>query len=225
MMDAGRDWGGLLGRIKPDALVITHAHPDHVDALRQGCPCPVYATSATWRLIGTWPIRDRRLLRAWTTCTIQGARIEAVPVAHSIRAPAVGYRITVGRETIFYAPDIAALPQPGRALAGVCLFVGDGAAITRPILRKRNGVLIGHASIAMQLGWCRDHHVGRAVFTHCGSEIVRANHRQASAQVRILGRERGVDAVLASDGDVIHLSGRVRRGPGRQRPSPTGSRQ
>lgn len=140
MIDLGRDWSGIVARIKPDALVITHAHPDHVDALRQGSPCPVYATSATWRLIGRWPIRDRKLLRPWRSCEIQGMRFEAVPVAHSIRAPAVGYRITVGRQTIFYVPDVAALLQPDRALARVSLYVGDGAAVARPILRSRDGV-------------------------------------------------------------------------------------
>ena len=207
MIDLGRDWSGIVARIKPDALVITHAHPDHVDALRQGSPCPVYATSATWRLIGRWPIRDRKLLRPWRSCEIQGMRFEAVPVAHSIRAPAVGYRITVGRQTIFYVPDVAALLQPDRALARVSLYVGDGAAVARPILRSRDGVLIGHASIATQLEWCRDHGVKLAVFTHCGSEIVRSNHREACGRVGALGRECGIDATLASDGDILRVFG------------------
>jgi phosphoribosyl 1,2-cyclic phosphodiesterase len=207
MLDAGRDWRGCLGRLRPDAIVITHAHPDHVGALVDGSPCPVYATPSTWRLIGRWPLQDRRVLRPWTPCDIEGIRFEAVPVVHSIRAPAVGYRITVGGQTIFYVPDVAKVARPQRALAGVAVYVGDGAAIARPMLRPRGGVLIGHASIAMQLDWCRDHGVRHAVFTHCGSEIVRAPHAAALSDVAALGQARGVSARIACDGERLGLPG------------------
>lgn len=205
LIDLGSNWSRPGRRLSADALVITHAHSDHVAAIRRGSPFPVYATAATWRLIGAWPIRTRRFLRAWTPCVIHGIQFEAVPVEHSVRAPAVGYRITVGRRTIFYVSDIAALRQPDRALAGVSMYVGDGASLTRPMLRRRDGKVIGHASIAAQLDWCVDAGICRAVFTHCGSEIVRAGHRQARSRVKQLGWARGIDADLACDGDSIRV--------------------
>lgn len=166
MIDAGLDWLGHLGDIGPDALILTHAHSDHVGALRRGSPCPVYATSATWAAIRSWPIRDRHVVRLRRPCRVAGITIEAVPVVHSVRAPAVGYRITARGVTVFYAPDIAALPRPAHALGGVRLYIGDGAAVTRPILRRRGGTLVGHASIASQLDWCGEQDVTRAIFTH-----------------------------------------------------------
>jgi phosphoribosyl 1,2-cyclic phosphodiesterase len=211
VIDLGGDWSRSGRRLPADALVITHAHPDHVAAIRHGSPCPVYATADTWRQIGTWPIRTRRSLRAWMPCVIHGIQFEAVPVEHSVRAPAVGYRITADRRTIFYVSDIAALRQPERALAGVSMYIGDGSSLTRPILRRRNGRVIGHASIAAQLDWCRDAGVYRAIFTHCGSEIVRAGHRQARSRVKRLGRARGIDADLACDGDSIRVVATERR--------------
>jgi glyoxylase-like metal-dependent hydrolase (beta-lactamase superfamily II) len=44
MIDCGLDWLGKLKRVGPCAIVLTHAHPDHAWGLKQGAPCPVYAT-------------------------------------------------------------------------------------------------------------------------------------------------------------------------------------
>ncbi|HEY3185653.1 MAG TPA: hypothetical protein VGJ77_22605, partial [Gaiellaceae bacterium] len=70
-----------------------------------------------------------------------------VPGQHSLRAPAVGYRIAAGTRTIFYAPDLVAIDEEDEARAGLDLYVGDGAAIARSIVR-RDGTRIGHSSIA-----------------------------------------------------------------------------
>jgi hypothetical protein len=42
--------------------------------------------------------------------------------------------------------------------------------------------------------------VKRAIFTHCGSQIVGGDERVPGALVRRLGRERGVEARTADDG-------------------------
>jgi hypothetical protein len=86
------------------------------------------------------------------------------------------------------------------ALEGVHLYVGDGASIRRPIVRHRGQVLIGHASIVEQLGWCMQAGIRRAVFTHCGSQVVRSDARQVGALMRRLGKEHGIDARLGYDG-------------------------
>ena len=40
----------------------------------------------------------------------------------------------------------------------------------------------------------------KAVFTHCGTEVVEAAEGEAEEEVRRMGLEKGVDAVLAFDG-------------------------
>ena len=131
---------------------------------------------------------------------LDGIGIEAFPLEHSLRAPAVGYRIAAGRVSSFYAPDVASIPDRREALAELDPYVGDGAAIVGPILRRRDGVPIGHASIRDQLDWCRLEGVARAIFTHCGSEIVRGGERVVEEKVEALGRKRGVRAAIAHDG-------------------------
>ncbi len=73
------------------------------------------------------------------------------------------------------------------------------------MVRARDHVLIGHAPISAQLGWCEAEGVGRAIFTHCGSLIVKSDTRRIEARVRELGREHGVDASIAHDGLTLSL--------------------
>jgi phosphoribosyl 1,2-cyclic phosphodiesterase len=199
MIDCGADWLGRLDKIRPTAILVTHAHPDHAWGLAEGAPCPVYATADTWRRIGSYPILHRRSVRPDRSFTLAGLRCRAMALAHSTRAPAVGFRLADGKRAFFYAPDVVAiLDRPG-ALRGVDLYVGDGATMTRPMVRRSGGSLIGHTTIQAQLGWCRQEGVGRAIFTHCGAEIVRGDGRRMAAKVRQLGRDRGVDARIAHD--------------------------
>ena len=49
--------------------------------------------------------------------------------------------------------------------------------------------------------------MGRAIFTHCGSKIVRSDARAIAARIRKLGFEQGVDARVADDGLMLPLPG------------------
>jgi phosphoribosyl 1,2-cyclic phosphodiesterase len=200
MIDCGADWLGRLRAIAPTAIVLTHAHPDHASGLAEGAPCPVYATKQTLDSLRRYPIRDQHRLSLRKSVTVGGVRFEAFPVRHSIRAPAVGYRVSAGRHSFFYLPDVAELKNVSAALGGIDIYIGDGATMRRSMVRKKNGTLIGHAPITRQLEWCEKARVGCAIFTHCGSPIVRADSRQVERIVRRLGLERGLDARIAYDG-------------------------
>jgi glyoxylase-like metal-dependent hydrolase (beta-lactamase superfamily II) len=148
LVDCGEDWLGEIDALNPSAIVLTHAHPDHVGGLARGSPAAVYATVDVWRAIGNWPIRDQRRLRHRAPLAIRGLVFEAFPLEHSIVASASGFRITGGAATIFYAPDVLDIRDRAAALHGVKLYVGDGASVRRPIAQRHDGTLIGHASIA-----------------------------------------------------------------------------
>jgi phosphoribosyl 1,2-cyclic phosphodiesterase len=184
MIDCGLDWLRQIHRMQPEAIVLTHAHLDHAWGLKRGAPCKVYATSETWSALDKFPISERVVIQPRNPFQIHSITLEAFPVEHSTRAPAVGYRMTADRTTIFYVHDLVYIYETHEALRGIWLYSGDGASLRRPIIRKRGNALVGHAAVRTQLGWCEREEVPRALITHCGSEIVGADSRRVGKIVR-----------------------------------------
>ncbi|NIP83289.1 MAG: MBL fold metallo-hydrolase, partial [Gemmatimonadetes bacterium] len=107
MVDAGEDWREAVHELRPrpHGIVVTHAHPDHAWGLETGAPAPVWATGVAWEAMEGYaiPRSERRAVELRTPFRIRDIVFEAFGVEHSIRAPAVGYRIRAGRVTVWYA--------------------------------------------------------------------------------------------------------------------------
>lgn len=200
MVDCGEDWLGKLDNLNPHAVVITHAHPDHAWGLQQGASCPVYATNVSWEKMENYRIEERRYIRERKPITIEGITFEAFPVDHSVRAPAVGYRINAGNSTVFYGPDLLYIHDRHSALSGADVYIGDGATISSSMVRKIDDNLIGHTPIRTQLTWCQKEGVPYAIFTHLGSEIVDGDERSLNSKIGQMAEERGVKVQIAYDG-------------------------
>ena len=82
---------------------------------------------------------------------------------HSTRAPAVGYRMTAGEVAIFYVPDVVWIHAREEALSGCKVYVGDGATLTRSMVRK-SGDTLTHAGAHSAYLVPED---GRATGHHC----------------------------------------------------------
>jgi phosphoribosyl 1,2-cyclic phosphodiesterase len=205
IIDCGEDWLGQVHTLRARAIFITHAHPDHALGLQDGSPCPVYATEESWENMRDFNISERRVVKPRKGIQVDSVRLEAFPVVHSTKAPAVGYRITAGRVTVFYVPDVVYIEDRAGALARARVYIGDGATISRSLVRKPGESLIGHTPIRTQLTWCGKENVPRAIFTHCGSELVAGDERTLGAKLRAMAAERNVKVEIAYDGMEVTL--------------------
>ena len=204
IIDCGADWVNAVSEWTADAILVTHAHPDHAFGLKEGAPCPVYATEKSWETMKDFKIELRQTMPERKEIKIpEGASnpisIEAFPVLHSTRAPAVGYRIQAGRVAIFYVPDVAWIKDREAAMQNIERYIGDGATLKRSMVRKPDETIIGHVPVQTQLTWCQKMGVKKAIFTHLGSQVVEEDEQKIQNQIVAMAKEKGLEEAEIAD--------------------------
>jgi len=214
--------------LAPDYALITHCHPDHAFGIAY-LPPAAFERCKWWvnleavetlvkecdfnpELALTFDLRDEFRAGPLT--------IKTVPVLHSTICPNVALFITVPwpqadeEFRLCYATDVLSISEADRDryLHGCDLYIGDGSAITKSIVRRleirpRAGakVPIGHASIKEQLNWCAAAGVKLAAFTHFGKEAVEMGEQRLTQKITALGAEARVAVMGAHDDMLVEL--------------------
>ncbi|MBZ4655080.1 MAG: hypothetical protein JG781_2437 [Peptococcaceae bacterium] len=144
-----------------DALLITHAHRDHIlgaGVLARRYKLPVYATEGTWcemsPLIGPVPPGQQYIINTDVTWEIGDLKIGAFPVSHDALEP-VGYILGNGERTLGVATDsgvmTSRMEKHLRNLDVLILEANHDVELLRTgpypwSLKKRIASILGHLS-------------------------------------------------------------------------------
>jgi len=174
------DWGEThakedLKKIPFDVIFLTHGHPDHVKGLAQGCSKPVYATKQTIPFLQEYKIEEIRDMEEGKMIRYFDFEVTPYFAYHSIKAPMHVLAIDVGGRRIVYASDVISIRDRERALSGCDVLIGDGSAVSRPLIRRSKDnkkVVYGHAQMETLVKWCETFEIPMLIFTHFGKEFV-----------------------------------------------------
>jgi len=190
------DYGMLhrynLEELVPGAILITHAHPDHYVWLEQDVETdiPVYLTEETLNY-GKFKPSNINVIEPDKYYNEGSFQFTAYRVLHSIRCPAVGYKVKTQNKTLVYNPDLVDIVNKAEVLADVDYYIGDGSSIKSNLVRRRGDILFGHTRMTTQINWCKKYGIDHIIFTHLGRETIAAEDE--------FGRDHP-EAIFAYDG-------------------------
>ncbi len=183
-----------LSIIKPNAIVITHGHPDTFKWLKEDerYPGKIYVARETKKLSKYKKNFEIVKLNRW----IKVGPFEILPyrVIHSINAPAIGFKIKANK-TIIYNSDLVVMENKA-VLRNVDLYIGDGSSLRGNLVRRRGDKLFGHARMSTQVNWCKKYTIPKIIFTHLGKEALRIG----DAKIEKLLHQPGLEITIAYDG-------------------------
>ncbi|MBN2073760.1 MAG: MBL fold metallo-hydrolase [Actinobacteria bacterium] len=209
LIDFGVEHGeGLLKEAgKCDAILITHAHPDHyiwTVADEKNIKTPVYLTQVALDY-GKYRPRDYRIIKAYERIPVKDLNFTAYPVMHSIRCPAVGFRVEADK-IVVYAPDILDFVEDKAVvLKNADCLIADGSSIDANLTRRRNGILLGHTRVKTVAGWCKKYGVKKLIVTHCGKQIVTMDAGELEEKIDSYREEFELEIMVAHDGMIEEI--------------------
>ncbi|MFO8082850.1 MAG: MBL fold metallo-hydrolase [Desulfobacterales bacterium] len=186
------------GRSKADGLLITHAHPDHYAwaQINVNTRMKVYLTQYSYHY-GKHKPKKFQVIKPEKQFVIGEFKILPYSVIHSIRCPAIGFKITISSETVIvYNPDVIDIENKDSILADANYYIGDGSSIRTSLVRKKAEYLFGHAKVSTQVNWCRKYGIDNIIFTHLGQDTIK-NKKEFL--------EKNPEVVFAEDGMKVNI--------------------
>jgi len=174
LIDYGEIQKKNLDKLKPNAILITHAHPDHYVWTKKNIRIQtiVYLTKETYDY-GKFKPENFVIIKPGKKFSLNSFVILPYRVIHSIKCPTIGFKIFLNRKKIIYNPDLVDIINKNKILKNTNIYIGDGSCIRANLVRKKEGKIWGHARISTQINWCEKAGIKKIFFTHLGKETLR----------------------------------------------------
>ncbi len=174
LIDYGTLQKNKLQKIKPNAILITHAHPDHYIWTKEDnkTKVKIYLTKETLDY-GKFKPDNYKIVKLNKKFKLGPFTIFPYRVLHSIRCPAIGFKIFADRKKIIYTGDVVNIKNKDKILKSTNYYIGDGSCIRANLVRKKGNKIFGHARITTQIYWCKKAKIKNIIFTHLGKETIR----------------------------------------------------
>lgn len=197
LIDHGELHQKKIKQIKPDAVLITHAHIDHYIRLTddEKTNIPVYLTQKSYDY-GKFTPSNPVIIQPWKSFVIKDVKVLPYSVIHSIKCPALGFKIFFEKKTLIYNPDLIDIVEKEKILKDVDYYIGDGACVTANLVRRIGDTLIGHTKVPTQINWCKKFNVPHVIITHFGKETIRKEQEL---------KKEYPDVVFAYDGMTLKI--------------------
>jgi len=174
-LDFGYDWKpNQLKEDKITAIWLSHLHPDHAHGLLNvEIKIPVYVSKRSW----TKYRKPEKKKFLFEPILVSGKfKFEEIPafefpVFHSLIAPASGL-ILKTKPVLAYVPDVLSIKNRRSIMTEnkVEVLIADSASIKKPIVRRKDDEVYGHASMQNILRWAKIDEIPNVIFTHYGVE-------------------------------------------------------
>ena len=210
LVDVGVDRDWKIENIKPDYIVITHSHKDHIGGLKEEDPnCDIYATRLTFdTCTPSWIEHFKKenrlkILESEQTNTLGDFKITPIPVLHSVKHPMDILLIEVDNKRIIYAPDMRWIKKDKQEkyLKNIDVWIGDTSTIDKSITRrdKDTGEIYGHLSVRELLDILEENDIRHLILTHLGEEAVGMGDRELKEKIGDLVGDRDIKITVARD--------------------------
>jgi len=235
LLDSGKtrvliDWGEIHPENIPerlDAVIITHAHPDHFFGLKGREVPNLFITDATlespYFKKEDFDLSRVHIFKRRSSFSIGDISFVSVPVLHSSLAPNIALFITMNGKRICYASDILNMMSNhrDRFLQDCDLYIGDLSTLEPHSITRWSSKYkepIGHASPKLQMKWASSHSVKQIIFTHLGSASI-SNPELLEERILSFSKELGLSRpIIATDNLEINLSSLTKTRPNHQFP-------
>ena len=193
LIDYGHIHSYDLSILRPDAMLITHAHPDHyIWAIEEiNHAVPVFLTTQTLDYGKFSPVCPQIFI-PYRSFSLGPFQILPYRVIHSIHCPAVGFKIQLpDNKALVYNPDLVDIIAKENILPDVDYYIGDGSTIQTNLVRRKKEMFYGHTRISTQINWCKKYGIENSIFTHIGKDTL--NKEEHFSEIY-------PEAILAYDG-------------------------